>query len=77
VVEIMRRNIGPELVKAWLEKLQLVSLEGETVTFRAPSKFIGEWIETHLKHKLEVAWQSVAQDVKSVRIEVKATGKTS
>jgi plasmid replication initiation protein len=75
VLEIMRRNIGQDVVKAWLEKLQLVSLDGETVIFRAPTKFIGEWIEMHLKHKLEAAWQSVGQEVKAVRFEVK--GKKS
>lgn len=43
------------LVKAWLKKLKLASLEGETVIFRAPANLTGEWVETLLKHKQEAA----------------------
>ncbi|MHB1079372.1 MAG: replication initiator protein A [Prosthecobacter sp.] len=69
VLEIMRKREGPEQVRAWLERLRLVGLEGETLTYRAPTKFIAQWVETNFKHKLESAWQSVGQPVGTIQIE--------
>ncbi|TLD71462.1 hypothetical protein FEM03_08020 [Phragmitibacter flavus] len=71
VLEIMRKHIGADQTKAWLEKLQLVSLEGDIVTYKAPSKFIAEWVENNFKHKLEAAWESIGQTVSAIRIEAK------
>jgi plasmid replication initiation protein len=71
VLEVMRRQIGAEQVKAWLEKLHLVSLEGETLHLRAPTKFIAEWVENNFRQKLEAAWQSMGQPVTSIRFELK------
>ena len=72
VLEIMRKREGAEQVRAWLEKLHLVSLEGDALTLRASTKFIAEWVENHFRRKLEAAWQSVGQPVSVIRIEVKA-----
>lgn len=69
VLEIMRKREGAEQVRAWLERLRLVSLEGETLIYRAPTKFIAQWVETNFKHKLEAAWRSVGQPVGSILIE--------
>lgn len=72
VLEVMRKHLGADAVKAWLEKLQLIGLEGDTIVYRAPTKFIAEWVENNLRHKLEAAWQSIGQPVKSVRIDTKS-----
>ena len=69
VLDLMRKREGSEQVRAWLERLRLVSLEGETLTYRAPTKFIAQWVETNFKHKLEAAWQSVGQPVSTIHIE--------
>ena len=72
VLELMRKREGAGPVKAWLERLQLVGLDGDALTYRAPTKFIAEWVENNFKRKLEAAWQSIGQPVNSVRIEMKA-----
>ncbi len=71
VLEVMRRQIGADQVKAWLEKLHLISLEGETLFLRAPSKFVAEWVENNFRQKLTNAWQTVGQPVSSIRFESK------
>ena len=77
VLEVMRRRVGPDIVKAWLEKLQLLSIENGTATFRAPTKFVAEWVEAHMKQKLEAAWQSFDEPIKSLRFEIKGAKKAS
>ncbi len=77
VLEIMRRHLGADLVKSWLERLRLVSLEEGVLLYRAPSKFMAEWVDTHYRHKLESAWRSVGQPVDEIRIGAETTaGKT-
>jgi hypothetical protein len=71
VLELMRKQIGADQVKAWLERLQLGELVDGTLTYRANLKFVADWVETNFKHKLESAWQSMGHPVTSVRIETK------
>lgn len=71
VLEIMRKQIGADQVKAWLEKLQLGELVDGTLTYRTNLKFVADWVETNFKHKLEAAWLSMGHPVDSVRIETK------
>ena len=71
VLEIMRKQIGADQVKAWLEKLQLGELVDGTLTYRTNLKFVADWVETNFKHKLESAWQSMGHPVTLVRIETK------
>jgi plasmid replication initiation protein len=71
VLELMRKHLGAAQVKSWLEQLQLVGLENGILVCRAPTKFIAEWVETHFKHKLEAAWQSLGQSIVTLRIETK------
>jgi plasmid replication initiation protein len=73
VLEIMRKREGAEQVRAWLEKLRLVSLDEKgTLDLRAPTKFIAEWVANHFKHKLESAFESIGQRVTDIRIETGA-----
>ncbi|WP_395745104.1 replication initiator protein A [Prosthecobacter sp.] len=71
VLEIMRKQIGTDQVKAWLEKLQLGELVDGTLTYRTNLKFVADWVENNFKHKLESAWHSMGHPVNSVRIETK------
>ena len=71
VLETMRKQIGADQVKAWLEKLQLGELVDGTLTYRTNLKFVADWVETNFKHKLESAWHSMGHPVTLVRIETK------
>lgn len=71
VLEVMRKRLGPAEVKSWLEKLHLVGLENEILTVRAPTKFIGDWVESNYRYKLEEAWQSMGQPVATIKVESK------
>jgi chromosomal replication initiation ATPase DnaA len=52
--------------------LQLGELVDGILTYRAPTKFIAEWVENNFRLKLETAWQTMGQPVTSVRIETKS-----
>lgn len=71
LLEVMRKQVGSDVVKAWLEKLHLVGLEGETLTLRAPTKFIGDWVENNYRLKMQDAWESIGQPPTTFRVESK------
>lgn len=69
VLEMMRVAVGPETVKAWLEKLAPLGIEESALTFRSPTKFISEWVESHFGPKLKECWGSLGYSVTELRFE--------
>ncbi|OYW77169.1 MAG: hypothetical protein B7Z37_05300 [Verrucomicrobia bacterium 12-59-8] len=70
VLEIMRKHLGEALVKSWLVKLQPKGLEGSTLTFQAPTKFIADWVANNYSFKLADAWRLMGHGVDDIRFEV-------
>lgn len=69
VLEVMRKHLGDATVTSWLAKLRLKGLEGGTLTFQAPTKFIGDWVDTNYRFKLIEAWRSTGHPVEQIKIE--------
>lgn len=72
VLEAMRRHTGAAVVKMWLTPLHLQDFVDGTLTYRAPTPFIAEWVESHYSAQLRSAWEAVGYNVSSIRIETKA-----
>ncbi len=69
VLELLGKQIGLPTANSWLRPLQLNGLEGHTLTFRAPTKFIAGWVESHYLSRLRAAWASVGHEVTEIRIQ--------
>ena len=69
VLEILRRKIGKDTTNSWLKPLHVVSFENRTLTCRAPTPFIGDWVQSRYLSQLREAWKSVGYEVTEVRIE--------
>jgi len=65
----LREHLGAATVKAWLEGLGIIGHQDGKIVYRAPSKFVAEWIENHYAPKLILVWQSLGYDVNAVRFE--------
>ena len=77
VLEIMNRHLGEPTVNSWLKVLRLVDHQGDTLTYRAPTKFIADTVESQYKHKLLQAWQAVGYELKAIHFEVKTAKKAA
>lgn len=83
VLEQMSRHFGEPTVKSWLRVLHLIEYDNGTLTYRAPTKFIADTVETQYRHRLISGWRSVGYELSAIRIEVKtdkakvANGKPS
>ena len=69
VLDILRQQIGEATANSWMKPLRVLGFENGILTCRAPTKFIGGWVESHYISRLKMAWQSVGYEVATVRIE--------
>jgi plasmid replication initiation protein len=69
VLDILSQQIGEATVKSWMKPLHLVNFENGTLTYRATTKFIADWVESQYSGRLRTAWQAVGYDVAAVRVE--------
>lgn len=69
VLEILRSHLGEATANQWLKPLHVISFEDSTLTCRAPTKFVGDWVESRYLSQLRAAWKSVGYEVIEVRIE--------
>lgn len=69
VLDILRRQLGEALTKSWLSPLRVVSFEDATLTYRAPTKFISEWVESHYRARMLAAWKTVGYEASAISFE--------
>ena len=72
VLESLRVALSAPVVKSWLEGLHPIGLEAGTLTYRAPSKFVGDWVKSHYLTRLRGAWKALGYEVTDIRMEVAA-----
>ena len=65
-VAILGKQLGAEVVASWLKPLQPVSFEDGTLTYRAPTKFHADWVQSRYSSRLRDAWKSVGYDVEKL-----------
>jgi plasmid replication initiation protein len=69
VLDDLRRQLSAPTVNSWLIPLNLVEFADGTLTYRAPTKFIGQWVESHYGAPLRAAWLRVGYEVSALKIE--------
>ena len=63
---VLEMQIGPALAAAWLKPLQPVSFENATLTFRAPTKFHADWVQSRYLSQLCKGWETVGYEVENI-----------
>lgn len=69
VLDVLCQQVGESTVNSWLKPLQLGDLADGTLTYRAKTKFVADWVESHYGSRLRTAWQSIGYEIAAVRIE--------
>ena len=70
--EILCKHVGTPTANSWLKPLQLVGFEAGALTFRAPTKFIRDTVESQYSHRIESVWASLGYEVTALRLESKS-----
>jgi plasmid replication initiation protein len=69
VQDILRQRLGEATANSWFKQLRVIGIEQGNLTYRAPTKFAGDWVESHYRSQLLAAWKSVGYEVATVRFE--------
>jgi plasmid replication initiation protein len=72
VLDMLRKSLSAPTVSSWMEKLDLLGLEEELLSFRAPSKFIAEHVQSRFGLRIREAWRSLGYEVKEIVFQVKS-----
>lgn len=57
---------GESTANQWFKPLQPVSFEAGTLTYRAPTQFIADWIQSRHLSRLKDVWKLVGYDVERI-----------
>ena len=49
----LKKNVGDSAYNNWIKHLNYVSIEGNTVTFSVPTKFLRDWIVNNYSDKIK------------------------
>jgi plasmid replication initiation protein len=69
VLDLLRKQLGESTVNSWLVSLHLIGWENGTLTYRAKTKFIAEWVQSHYSGRLRAAWKTAGYEVKTLVVE--------
>ena len=68
---VLTKQIGTSLAASWLKPLQPVSFENVTLTFRAPTKFHADWVQSRYLSQLRKGWKAVGYEVENIAFATK------
>lgn len=75
----LRRDFGAHVYGQWIRSLELgdfCSLTG-TLELMSPSDFSANWVSDHYAERITLAWKSVNQHVKNIKLRAKPGGPRS
>jgi chromosomal replication initiator protein len=66
----LRSEIGDHNHRSWIEPLHFVAVTGSVLHFRAPSRFIGEWVQRNYQDRIFKLVRNVAPQVTRFEFDV-------
>ena len=72
----LRRDCGARTFDGWLKPAELGAFDGESgeLEIVMPSQFMADWVQSHFRDRLALAWRSVLPIVTDVKIVAAADG---
>ncbi|MGE0038888.1 MAG: chromosomal replication initiator protein DnaA [Xanthobacteraceae bacterium] len=72
VRERLRVEVGDNVYSSWFARMDLESIEGETVKLSVPTRFLKSWIASHYTEKVMSCWQAEQPGISRVEITVRS-----
>ena len=71
VFSILCKQLGKATADSWLRPLQFAGVNDGVLTYIAPTKFLGDWVQSHYASRLCSAWEATGHEVKALAIETR------
>ena len=79
----LRSSVGEDVYTSWFARMDLESVQPESVQLSVPTRFLKSWIQAHYAERVLSCWQAEMPEVHRIDLTVRtamrcaATGKGS
>ncbi len=68
----LRSSVGEDVYTSWFARMDLESIDDETVRLSVPTRFLKSWIQSHYADRVLSCWQSELPQVHRVDLSVRS-----
>ncbi|PZA10606.1 chromosomal replication initiator protein DnaA [Rhodopseudomonas palustris] len=68
----LRSSVGEDVYSSWFARMDLESVQDESVHLSVPTRFLKSWIQTHYSDKVLSCWQAELPDVNRIDLTVRS-----
>jgi chromosomal replication initiator protein len=72
VKDRLRGEVGEPIYNSWFARMELESVEPETVRISVPTRFLKNWIASHYGERLLGCWQHVKPELRRIDLSVRS-----
>jgi len=72
VRERLKSNVGDDIFNSWFARMELESLEGDTVRLSVPTRFLKSWVQSHYADRLLACWQEELPAITRIELTVRS-----
>src|SRR3954452_2023362 len=72
VKERLRAEVGEDVFSSWFARMEVDSVEGDTVKLSVPTRFLKSWIQSHYAEKLMACWQAENPAISRIELTVRS-----
>jgi chromosomal replication initiator protein len=72
VKDRLRGEVGEPIYNSWFARMELESVEAETVRISVPTRFLKNWIASHYGERLLGCWQHVKPELRRIDLSVRS-----
>jgi chromosomal replication initiator protein len=69
----LRAEVGEDIFTSWFARMELDSLEDDTVRMSVPTRFLKSWIQSHYADRVLVCWQAEQDTVARIELAVRSS----
>ena len=68
----LKANVGDDIFSSWFARMELESVENDTVRLSVPTRFLKSWVQSHYADRLFACWQEELPAVARVELTVRS-----
>src|SRR5436190_20093344 len=67
----LRSSVGEDVYTSWFARMDLESVEQESVRLSVPTRFLKSWIQAHYAERVLTCWQAEMPEVHRIDLSVR------
>jgi chromosomal replication initiator protein len=68
----LRAEVGDDIFSSWFARMDLASVDADTVRFSVPTRFLKSWIQSHYADRVLGCWQLERPSVRRIELVVRS-----